>query len=239
MRQPPEAEKDHQEQPIQTRAVGEHGPFQIPAATFQVLEGGFDAHASCVLADALASRGSVGEHDPGLALVRLEGSHSPGQPVDAPARAGRSRTSAARAVARYDHTESTSVPHVHGTVGRYAQQTDGTRTASHAAGRAGPADARPARDRPAACSRRLPETGSRGRAVRRPRPTGAAPISHGLAPPAALTGSRRDWTSRPRYSTVARSSSVVASSTKTRRRSRQKRRNEPSRWVHSGTTAIC
>ena len=54
-----------------------------------------------------------------------------------------------------------------------------------------------------------------------------------------LTGNRRDWINRPTYSTVARSSSVVASSTKTRCRSRQKRRKWPMRWVHSGSTMSC
>src|SRR5262249_1838302 len=71
MRQPPEAEKDDQEQPIETRAVGEHSPFPIPAAAFEVLEGGFHAHPAGIVAKTLASRGPIGDDDPGLPLVRF------------------------------------------------------------------------------------------------------------------------------------------------------------------------
>jgi hypothetical protein len=42
MRQPPEAEEDDQEEPIQTRAVRDHGAFEVPAAPLEILEGRFN-----------------------------------------------------------------------------------------------------------------------------------------------------------------------------------------------------
>src|SRR5262249_49395636 len=72
-RQPPEAEKDHQEHPVETRAVGEHGSFPIPAAALEILERRFDAHPAGRVADTLASGGPVRDDDPGLWLGRLPG----------------------------------------------------------------------------------------------------------------------------------------------------------------------
>ena len=71
MRQPPEAEKQHQQQPIQPCAVGDHRSFQVPATALEILEGRFDPHSAGVLAHALPSGRSVGEDDPGLVLPGL------------------------------------------------------------------------------------------------------------------------------------------------------------------------
>jgi hypothetical protein len=42
MGQPPEAEKDDQQQPIQTRSIRDDRAFQIPATAFEILEGRFN-----------------------------------------------------------------------------------------------------------------------------------------------------------------------------------------------------
>jgi hypothetical protein len=73
MRQPPQADKHNEQQPIQTRAVGDDRPFQVPTAALEILKGRFDAHAACVRAHPLPSRGPVGDDDPGLLLPRLPG----------------------------------------------------------------------------------------------------------------------------------------------------------------------
>ena len=71
MRQPPEAEKDDEEQPIEARSVGDDRPFQVPAAPLQILKGRFDAHSAGIRAQALPSGGLIGEDDPGIVLVGL------------------------------------------------------------------------------------------------------------------------------------------------------------------------
>jgi hypothetical protein len=71
MGQPPETEKDDEEQSIEARAVGDHGAFQVPATAFAILEGRFHAHSARILAQALPSSGSVRDDDPGILLVGL------------------------------------------------------------------------------------------------------------------------------------------------------------------------
>jgi hypothetical protein len=73
MRQPPEAAKDDQEQPIAARAVRHHRPFQVPAAPLQIVKGRFDAHCAGLRAHPLPSRGPVGDEDPGLLSLGLPG----------------------------------------------------------------------------------------------------------------------------------------------------------------------
>ena len=71
MRQPPEAYEQHQEQSVEACPVRHDGPFQVPAAAFEVLKGRFDAHSAGIRAHALPSGGPVGEDDPGLLLPGL------------------------------------------------------------------------------------------------------------------------------------------------------------------------
>jgi hypothetical protein len=71
MDQPPAAENHHQQQPIQTRAVGDDRAFPVPATAFAIVEGRFDPHPAGRRAQALPSSGSVRDDDPGILLVGL------------------------------------------------------------------------------------------------------------------------------------------------------------------------
>jgi hypothetical protein len=71
MGQPPETEKDDEQQSIEARAVGDHRAFQVPATAFEIVEGRFDAHPEGILAQALPSSGAVRDDDPGILLLRL------------------------------------------------------------------------------------------------------------------------------------------------------------------------
>jgi hypothetical protein len=66
-----ETEKDDEEQTIEARAVSDDRAFQVPATAFEILEGRFDAHPAGILAQALPSRWSVRDDDPGILLVGL------------------------------------------------------------------------------------------------------------------------------------------------------------------------
>src|SRR5258706_10232465 len=71
MTDPPDAQKQHQEQAVQPRPVVDHRARDIPAARLKVLEGRFHPHTAGVAAHAGAPSRLIGDEEPDFLAGRL------------------------------------------------------------------------------------------------------------------------------------------------------------------------
>src|SRR5690242_18503236 len=71
MTDPPDGEEQDQQEPFQPGALCQHGALDVPATTFEILEGRLDAHAASILAHPLAASTQVRERKPGVLIARL------------------------------------------------------------------------------------------------------------------------------------------------------------------------
>src|SRR5713226_811791 len=78
MRGPPHGQKEHQQPAIQMLTIFDPAGFDVPAAAFAILEGGFYPHAPCILLDACGSGFLITDEDPGLLVLLFPCDTHPG-----------------------------------------------------------------------------------------------------------------------------------------------------------------
>src|SRR5690242_9076548 len=81
MTDPPDAQKQHEQESLQTGVVGYDRTLDVPAPTFKILKRGLDAHTPPVRLHAGAPSRLVGEQEPGRLIPRLPDSAEKGVQV--------------------------------------------------------------------------------------------------------------------------------------------------------------